>query len=74
VISLRIACSATSGTAREIEFMVFQTRQANVRLVVKLFVESGKSCPSGVRCCAAMRDSGAKNNLTVQTSKTEQSR
>ncbi|MCY1181082.1 hypothetical protein D9M73_215670 [compost metagenome] len=49
VISLRMACSATSGTAREIEFMVFQTNQANVRSVVKLFATSGKSCPMGVR-------------------------
>jgi hypothetical protein len=54
--------------------MVFQTRQANVRLVVKLFAESGKSCPSGVRFGGSMRDSSAKNNLTVQTSKTEQTR
>ncbi|MNG29926.1 hypothetical protein D3C84_1154350 [compost metagenome] len=67
-----MASSATSGTAREIEFMVFQTNQANERSVVKLIATPGKSCPMGVRSFAAMRYRGAKLDLTVQTSKTEQ--
>jgi hypothetical protein len=54
--------------------MVFQTDQAKVRPVVKLFEASGKSCPSGVRQRTPMRYRSAKSNLTVQTSKTEQTR
>ncbi len=48
--------------------------RAKVRLVVKLFFESGKSCPSGVRRALPMRHRSAKTELTVQTSKTEPSR
>jgi len=51
--------------------MVFQTRQANERSVVKLIATPGKSCPMGVRAFPAMRYQGAKYNLTVQTSKTD---
>ncbi|KDD66505.1 hypothetical protein V466_24645 [Pseudomonas mandelii PD30] len=51
--------------------MVFQTNQANERLVVKLFATPGKSCPMGVRRISAMRYRGAKPRATVQTSKTD---
>jgi len=52
--------------------MAFQANQVNVRLVLKLFAAAGKSCPTGVRKSPTMRYRGAKPDLTVQTSKTEQ--
>jgi hypothetical protein len=52
------------------EFMFFSTNRAKERLVVKLFVVPGKSCPAGVRRPTPTLDNGAKPGATVQTSKT----